>query len=308
MRTNTISGLLLIIATLNTFLLGSSIFRHKKIDDTPTPWSNLKQIETAEKIRSKPTLEFVNVPVSRTIAETGTIYADVLSHSIAAPFGDKNGRVTNVHETTHQINSEVRNANGKDAAHLVNAFYCLNGKAVLIEEPTLLKSDINKYVPEQLRGPSFPLYLESQMHWNNRPLYILDEFAAYVLGGKCAVDDIQTGRLGVQTTKLGSVRHCLEFSIYSSALCMAVKEKLPFVYWNEKHQLRAFVSYMLREANATFLLGHNRPELYTSPEQKQLLKNLLTSQDADVVKLRDFMRAELDDSWFSPETRALLER
>jgi len=128
-----------------------------------------------------------------------SIYDDVMSHCEKPSKG--NGRYTDVHETSHFISSDLRRGKLGDSFsnHNLtvgyNGFYILNGQGVLIKEPSITIKEVAQYVPPKLRGSRYKLYLiDQQKHWNKEPLYILDEWNAYVLGGMCAIDDYNSKR------------------------------------------------------------------------------------------------------------------
>ena len=243
--------------------------------------------------------DFVDVPVFRSTTETGTIYNDVLSHSPIAPFGNKSGRSTNVHETVHGINSYLRNKYTASLKKPVNGFYVLEGKGVVIEEPNIKKSDVNKFVPENLRSYRFKTYLAGQQEWDDFPLYLYDEWSAYVLGGKCNIEDAKNGRhLGGWTD---GVSGCLGFSIYAVATAMAIKENDPS-YWESNDQYRNFTIWMLKDSYDTFNAGRDMDE-FKWKKQEDLLIELLTSSEAE--PMRSFIKENFEGIWLDSQMRAI---
>ena len=89
-----------------------------------------------------------------------------------------NDLVTWAHETTHGINSRVR----CEVGGMVNAFYCLNGWVGIYREPNFRKSQVCAFVPANLRGLGWETYMAGASSWDDRPLYILDEWVAYING------------------------------------------------------------------------------------------------------------------------------
>ena len=243
---------------------------------------------------------FVEVPEFRK-SEEGSVYGDILSHSQEAPFGDAHGRATNAHETGHGIHSYLRNKYTREMGKKVNGFYCLGGRGCVIEEPKIRKSDANKFVPENLRSYRWSTYMTGQMAWDDTPLYIYDEWVAYVLGGKTNVDDVQHGRYKGGWTD--GVSGCLGFSIYATAICMAVKEKDP-AYWESNTQFKNFTIWMLKEAHRTYMMGHTMDQ-FKWEKQDQLLNNLLTASEGEPI--RRFMRDHLegDKHWLGTDTKIL---
>lgn len=240
--------------------------------------------------------EFVEVKVYRK-SEEGTVYGDIISHSKGAPFGDRAGRSTNAHETAHGIHSEIRNEYTSSLKKRVNGFYALKGRGVVIEEPGIKMSHAVKFIPENLRSYRYDLYMVNQLRdWNDTPLYIMDEWNAYVLGGMCCVDDVKQGKHKEGWTD--GVSGCLDFSIYTVALAMAVKEH-DKEYWNDHPQFRNFVKWNLKRANETYLAGHRMKE-FQWEKQDKLLKEFLES--AGSAKMREFVKAELDGIWLDAKT------
>ena len=255
-----------------------------------------------EKPQPKPEVVpiFVEVTVFRT-SEQGSVYGDILSHSKDAPFGDAHGRATNSHETGHGIHSYLRNKYTSEMGKKVNGFYCLGGRGCIIEEPRIRKSDANKFVPESLRSYRWSTYMTGQMAWDDTPLYIYDEWTAYVLGGKTNVDDVQNNRYKGGWTD--GVSGCLGFSIYATAICMAVKERDP-AYWESNTQFKNFTIWMLKEAHKTYMMGHTMDQ-FKWDKQDKLLENLLTAPEGEPI--RRFMRDHLegDKHWLGTDKKIL---
>lgn len=241
--------------------------------------------------------DFVHVPTFRKINED-SVYADVLSHSPKSPFGDHEGRATNTHETSHSVHNYLRNLYSSDGKKRCG-FYVLDGKAVVLEEPGIRKSQVADFVPQSLRSYRFNLYLAGQMAWDELPLYVYDEWVAYVLGGMCNVQDVEAGRISGGWTD--GVSGCLELSIYSVALSMAVKRHDP-VYWESHPEFRLFTTWMLRRAQETYMMGHAMEE-FKWEDQDRLLKLLLTSPDAEAM--RQFIRENLDGVWLDTDISVL---
>lgn len=243
--------------------------------------------------------EFVKVPTYRTIVDK-SVLSDVTSHSRGKPFtGDK--RATNAHETAHGIHSELRNDYTDSLKKKVNGFYVLEGRGVIVEEPKIRKSQVNYFVPEKLRSYRWQTYFIGQNSWDETPLYILDEWSAYVIGGKSCLDDSAKGIYRDGWTD--GVSGCLDFSIYTLALCMAIQKNDP-EYWKNNTQFKSFVAWQLREAHKTFMVGR-KMEMFKWDKQDKLLKELLTSKDAEPY--RDLLNKEFGGIWLDEETKASLE-
>lgn len=237
---------------------------------------------------------FVSVPEFRS-SEQDSIYGDVLRHSKGRPYGDSGGRDTNAHETSHGIHNYLRNMYTRQYGKKVNGFYVLQGRGVIIEEPNIRKSQVNRFVPQSLRAYRYKLYLAGQQARDGTPLYIYDEWVAYVLGGMVNVEDVQKGRHKGGWTD--GVSGCLEFSIYAISLCMAVKEH-DLQYWESNEQFRNFTIWMLHKSQETYRMGYRMKELQWK-DQDDLLRELLTSSSA--APMRDFIKEHLDGVWLDME-------
>lgn len=212
------------------------------------------------------------------------IYNQVLSYSKDKPFGDKHGRSTNIHETVHGINNVLRNTYKKNLKKDVNAFYAEAGYGIVIENPKLTIRDIIPYIPNVVRGYRYNLYFVKQLgDWNDVPTYPIDEWSAYIAGAECAVDDKQQG---IDIPKSDYVSGALEFSIYCTALAIAVKHKDP-EYWKNNDHFKNTIQYFLIKAEKTFSEGCDQ---FPSDQQDQLLDNLRNHKDTEY--LRQFLLTE----------------
>jgi hypothetical protein len=233
--------------------------------------------------------EFTEVPTFRNYPG-GSVYADVLSHSKDSPFGNGHGRATNVHETAHGIHSYLRMQHSRGGTK-INGFYVLDGRAVIIEEPNMRKSRVAEFVPQNLRSYRYPTYITGQRAWDDTPLYIYDEWSAYVLGGMTNVDDVKNGVYKGGWTD--GVSGCIGFSIYAVATCMAI-EKYDPNYWENNRQFRNFTIWQLKRARDTFMEGHVM-EQFKQEKQDILLKNLRESPAAE--SMRNFIQEHLEGVW-----------
>lgn len=238
--------------------------------------------------------EFVDVPIAAENVKEVSLYADIMNRT-TRPCTNYD-RDTNAHETTHFINSNLRNTR---PGQNYNAFYVLNGKGVFIKEPNCKKDDAIEFLPKNLRSYRFSTYLSGQGAWNDQPLYIFDEWVAYINGGMVSVQDVQQGRYKGQWTD--AVSGCLDFSIYSIAIAMAVEKHDPSYFENNK-QFTNFLIWNLQRAYDTYKLGSKMKE-FTWNKQDNLLKELLTSQEA--APMREFMKKHLKGVWLDAEVPAV---
>ena len=232
-------------------------------------------------------LRLFDLKKHRDLMPKDSIYNEVLSYSEEVPFGDEHGRSTNVHETVHGINAAIRNKYKIMLKKNLNGFYAGSGKGVLVENPPLKIRDIIPFIPEAVRGYRYNLYFVKQLgDWNDTPTYPMDEWSAYIAGAECAVDDAMRDiRL---KEKSDSVSGALEFSIYCSALALAVKTKCKD-YWDNNEQFKNVIKYYLIKSEKAFFEGQ---ELFPSPKQDSLLLHLREHKDA--AELRNFLLLEFD--------------
>lgn len=232
-------------------------------------------------------LRLFDLKKHRNLDPIDVVYNEVLSYSEDKPFGDEHGRSTNVHETVHGINSVIRNHYKIIHKKNLNGFYAGSGKGVLVENPPLKIRDIVPFIPEAVRGYRFNLYFVKQLgDWDDTPTYPMDEWSAYIAGAECAVDDAT--RDIQMKEKSDSVSGSLEFSIYCSALALAVKTKCP-EYWSTNEQFKNVIKYYLIKSEKVFFEGQH---IFPSKKQDILLFNLREHEDAK--DLRQLLMSEFD--------------
>jgi hypothetical protein len=232
-------------------------------------------------IATAPDLEFVEVPVVTERIREDSFLADIVNRT-RSPFMESS-RPTTGHETTHALNSELRNQRGGG----VNAFYVMSGKAVILKEPRLRKREVISFVPPSLRQCRFGTYVSGAAEWDDRPLYLVDEWVSYVNGCFVALDDQRHGRRVEQADWASGP---LELGVYCVALGMAV-EKYDPAYWRSS-QFPAFLRWHWARAKSAY--GHGE-KLFPSSTQEKQLANLRTSPDA--AAMRAFIEKHLDGVW-----------
>lgn len=229
-------------------------------------------------------LVLVDIQKYRELLPHTIIYNEILSHSKQKPFGDEHGRTTNAHETVHGINSELRNHFKIKLNKNVNGFYAGAGKGIIIQNPAIQLRDVIPYIPSILRGYRYNLYFVKQLgDWNEVPTYPIDEWSAYIAGAECAVDD---KKQKLNHEKSDCVSGVLEFSIYCTALALAVKNNDPN-YWNNNQQFKNSIQYFLIKSEKIFFEGQ---ETFPFKEQDQLLDYL--RNHSDTQELRTFLLTE----------------
>lgn len=184
-------------------------------------------------------------PPERPVEHRSAIIRDVDSHTsakTAAPW-QKWDPITHVHEVSHFIHHEQR-LPGKQA------LYLLDNKLVYLDIPRLKLEQVQPFVPEKLRGHRYQTYVVKQAtsRWenvngttmfvgshNNNPLYLLDEHISYNNG---AAAGLEYARLKINPNKEGTTNDLLlaplEMTVYTLALCAAIKKHDPAYFKNKK--------------------------------------------------------------------------
>ena len=180
----------------------------------------------------------------------GEVLTDIVRHcppEWVSTYYDSD-RVTHGHETTHGINSYIRNYLNHTGQR-VNGFYVLENRAVIMVEPSIRKHQAAEFVPAQLRADRFEMYITGQSAWDDTPLYIFDEWTAYSNGTAVAVDLYLAGawHWGWRDACMGTI----EFVVYSTALAMAVERYDPS-YFSGYRQFTAFLGWQLEHALALY--------------------------------------------------------
>lgn len=142
--------------------------------------------------------------------------------------------VTATHECTHGINSTLRQKHGYTGE--INAFYCLGGKYIVLEEPDFLLEHIKSKVRRYTNDSIYQLYLGTQLgDWNDSPLYCLDEWVAYTNGAE------------VRDRK-DSLTRALKFNFYVAALLETVQER--DTDYPDLEELKDFIGWNIRRTFA----------------------------------------------------------
>jgi hypothetical protein len=233
-----------------------------------------------------PKVEFRTLKENATRSKELGMYGDILNH-LREEFKDYGDRVITAHELTHGINSHLRNEHVKAMLRRVNAFYVGGGRYVLLDEPGVRKSQVAEFVPKCLRGDRFRTYIEEQKDWDEMPLYLFDEWTAYVNGAVVAIEEARTKKAD-PLAKNDMVFACLEFSTYVVALGMAV-EKHDREYFRKHEAFRAFLAWHLQRSADVFKQGRPFEQFAWRPDYLKALKT-----DADARPLCDFARLRLD--------------
>jgi hypothetical protein len=233
-----------------------------------------------------------NAQHTRTNGAWGTHLTEIIQH-LPLSYGDTyadSDLVTYGHETTHGINSHLRN-NFNRTGRRANGFYVMQNRGVILAEPNLRKSAVAAYIPASLRGDRYALYIQGSPDWDDTPTYIFDEWVAYANGSEVAVGLVRAGmwRAGWRDGVAGT----LEFVVYSLALGMAVEARDP-TYFRDYAQFRNFLAWNARRSMELFRAG-SVMEQFRWARQDTFYRNLRESPDAEA--LREFARRTYGRAW-----------
>ena len=189
--------------------------------------------------------------------------------------------MTWAHETTHGLNSNLRMAEYRKRKGVkVNAFYCLDGKAVVVLEPKGNLRAVAKSLPASLRGPSFSLYLGKQLQWwADTPTYLLDEWIAYTNGSLCGEEVKEDGWHY-------ELLQAINFCVYSLDMARQIHTSDPGY---DHEQLRALLRWNTGRVMMIYdRLRKSNPQSKYVVQMDQYLSTLRSAPEAKT--LRDFGR------------------
>ena len=157
----------------------------------------------------------------------------------------------------------------------INAFYVLENRVVVIQEPNTRIRSVAAKIPSSLRGDVYSLYLVQQAGaWDDTPLYIFDEWSAYTNGSACRID------LGIQS-RSETVQYMLEFNVYSSCVAWDSNSADP--------QLKAFLMWQIERAMNIYKESTN------ADGAAIYLEKMRTSSDA--TQWRGFCKQYFGSDW-----------
>jgi hypothetical protein len=137
----------------------------------------------------------------------------------------------------------------------------------VLREPRLTLAQVAAAVPADMRGGSYSLYLVQQRrHWNGQPLYILDEWVAYLNGTEIAVEYAEAGVRLPNETLTAEYTH--EFSAYAMEL-LHLAWRLPS-YVGEREKLESFVHGQIRRSYALQARVRKHPHLHRQSQEDAL--------------------------------------
>lgn len=206
--------------------------------------------------------------------------------------------VTCAHEVSHGIHAHLRNYfNPNDAR--ANAFYILSDRACFVVEPDILKHEATPFVPQSLREFRFGTYVSGQSAWDDTPLYLWDEWNAYINGGEAALDMADAGQWNDGWRDQSGV---IEFVAYGVAVAMAVSESDPaYLVSTDGEQFKNMLAYLIERS----LDMHRRFAAmsdFQSQTSDDLYDGLRTNSDA--AAMRQFI-ADMYGTEFRDDVLAL---
>ena len=183
---------------------------------------------------------------------------------------------TTVHEAVHRLNGGLRHIFLEKSGRILWMFYIGGGKVVQLENPNLTKEDVIKYLPSDLRGNGFDLYMLGGSSY--AMIAVVDEWNAYTF--ECLVSKNLNNQLVYKS--------CAEFAIYGTAMAMAMKDKDPEC-WK-----KSFKDYYIWQVKRSFNLYHNG----VGDKRMNYLpyKEFLKGKDS---KLRDFMKEQIGEKEYN---------
>jgi hypothetical protein len=256
------------------------------VDDPDIPWLVFEEVRDV------------------THAEWGTVLTDVMQHLDDADAKhyttggeSESERGTDIHEGTHGINFSLRygqqEKGGFELGAKVSTLYVLDDRYVMLLEPPMSKAEVAARVPVPLRAFRYQLYVAEQEGWNDRPLYLFDEWVAYTNDTLGMIERDQLGfDDGVALTH-DSIQAALEFSVYALATMQAISEEAP-EHWRDHPALAAFGAWNLRRCFELWHLGGTLRD-FAWTDSLAYMEELRTGKDA--AKLREFARKTWGEAW-----------
>ncbi len=217
--------------------------------------------------------QWINYKSVRNKIKDNSFYADIVNHTHSNKNWGKDKLIA-AHELTHVINADL----GFEAD--ITGLYIGNNKAIKFKEPKAKLSKVANKVPKCLRGDRYNLYLiDQRVYYEDYPLYVCDEWTAYRNETLVAIEESKN-----LDYKMDTAIACLEFSIFSMALCMTIKEDDP-QWWKDNPDFKKFVAYYLKKSSETYKRSQLEPNLQW---ESDYLENIRTKPEAEVF--RDFAK------------------
>lgn len=224
-----------------------------------------------------------------------SILQDIVNH--VSPSQDINNQYysddkgTYAHESLHGVAASIRNSSMINRSRKMNAFYLLQNRFVQVAEPRVQKSKVGSFVPPSLREYNYTLYVTGNPAWDNEPLYIYDEWSAYIYGIFSVLELLKRG-LYRSMSDANIAFAQLEMAVYGIALMMAV-EKYDSAYFQSEVSFKAVSGCFLEETMRSFAMG---VAVSKNPEStKEYLGKMQSNPDA--AEMREFTKRFLGADW-----------
>lgn len=243
--------------------------------------------------------------------DLGVVLGDLESHLASGHSYNDINKITWAHQVSHGVNALIRNK--VYSKEPLNGFYLLQDRSIIFKEPAITIKDVAKEIPEKLQGPSFKLYfIEQNDKWNDKPLYIIDEWVAFTNGSE----------VGKELNCDGwyfELFQAHNFNIYSMYLAMVINrdtrnyqdsELKKFMKWNIERVFRVSMpsdreeidrarQFKIVSNNRKHICPHCRVEgnmekvdLKRSKEYIELFRTLPEAQN-----IRDFAKDYFGEEW-----------
>lgn len=152
------------------------------------------------------------------------------------------------HESAHMVAAAIRNG----MRERVNVFYVGEGKACVLKEPRATIARAAEFVPTVLRGDRFRTYLGNpDSAWNSEPLYIVDEWNAYMWEAAVALSQTREQKplLPDRREAVGQI----EFIPYVLGLYLAVEADDPeYLAGEDGAKFRRFLAWGIRRSTSQY--------------------------------------------------------
>ncbi len=244
----------MVIATPLFCVLLAILSHGPKSTPAPTPWTPTpvtpSPVQPPAPVKPRPgsQVEWISFPAQKSLrdASWGNVLTDIENHlpeSMGTQYRDRD-KITWAHETTHGIHSHLNNTLNEMGSREYYCLYVLDNKVAKIKQPKITIQQVAGTIPPGLRKSRYQLYLVQQAAaWGKEPIYIWDEWVAYVNGADCGVE-LQKKKL-YDPGKQDSVWGCLEFNVYAVYVAIAQK-KLDPTYDNKR--MLEFLAYNLERS------------------------------------------------------------
>jgi len=219
------------------------------------------------------------------------ILRDIESHlPLNHPYRAENDKVHWAHEGTHGINAHIRNLYIREGQR-VNAAYCLQNRAIVFKEPAITLAQVRSNIPQSMRGATYDNLLARD--WQNRPLYVFDEWAAYVNGTAAGLEMAEKGTWRGQ--RWDTVLHMLQYNVYAIAMIKATDAQYrrspsvkAFMKWQSARTIRLYVKAQKYAA-------------FKHPMQVQYVQRFRLGDDT--ASLREFAKSYFGKQWMKEHWR-----